>query len=402
MIINPLANILNQKSMRQRLISISVANLHAASYTLILVTNGTTLAATPISQNLPNQSPSNSQQLPILNPSPTLNSPITPPLVNETSPNLEAPQNQFNLYRLGAGDAISVFVQGFPDLSFQAALDQEGYVFVPLLGRISLLGLTLREAQEKIRFGLNRFVVEPEVNVSLAGQRPVQVTVIGEVTKPGFYPLSPNTPITAALLVAGGANTTADLRSITIRRSLIDGSIIEQKVDLFTPLQNAQAQPNIRLQDGDAVIVPKLEVGNTQDYDRTLVSRSTLATPQITIRVISYANNGIGNITLPNGSSFLDALTAIAPGSDNANLREIALIRFDQEKGKPVTQKLDGKRALLGDISQNVPLQNQDVIVVGRSLIAKLNYALNFVTRPIQDILGFRLFFDLFDRSRNR
>jgi polysaccharide export outer membrane protein len=104
---------------------------------------------------------------------------------------------------------------------------------------------------------------------------------------------------------------------------------------------------------------------------------------------------------LPNGSTFVDALTAIGPSSDNANLRRIALIRFDPEQGKAVTQQLNGKSALMGDISQNVPLQNNDVIVVGRNLIARLTYALSTFTQPFRDVLGFVLFFDSLRDSAN-
>jgi len=109
---------------------------------------------------------------------------------------------------------------------------------------------------------------------------------------------------------------------------------------------------------------------------------------------LSYAGRGIGNLTLPNGSTFVDALAAIAPNPDNANLGRIALIRFDPEQGKAVTQELNGKRALRGDVSQNVPLQNNDVIVVGRNFISRITYALSNFTQPFRDILGFLLFFD--------
>lgn len=319
---------------------------------------------------------------------------VEPPIANPPEPLEVNPTTQFNRYRLGPGDSIAVLVQRFPDLNFQATINPEGNIIVPLAGEISLEGLTLQEAQEKIRYELNRFVIDPSVRLTLAAQRQTQITVTGEVTRPGFYLLPPGSQITAALLTSGGATTVADLRSIVIRRSLIDGSTIEQKVDLFTPLQNGQSLPELRLQNGDSVYVPKLEVGTTQDYDRVLVSRSSVAQQQINVRVLSYANGGIGRLTLPNGSNFIDALTAIAPNPDNANLRKISLIRFDPEQGKAVSQELDGKRVLLGDVSQNVPLQNNDVIVIGRSLVARIGYALNIFTQPFRDVLGFLLFFD--------
>ncbi|MCA1994317.1 MAG: polysaccharide export protein, partial [Coleofasciculus sp. S288] len=318
-----------------------------------------------------------------------------PPIGYPEQPREVTPAEQFRRYRLGIGDAISVAVPRFPDLGFQGTINLEGEVLVPLVGKVRLAGLTLEAAEAVIREGLNRFVVDPEVVVALTGVRPAQITISGEVFRPGYYTLQPGAQLSAALLTAGGTSTTADLRNVIVRRrSLVDNSIDEQQVDLFTPLQNGTSLPDLRLQDGDAVIVQKLEVGNTNDYDRMLVARSSVAQPQITIRVLSYPGGGIGNVTLPNGSTFVDALTAIGPSPDNANLRRIALVRFDPEQGKAVTQHLNAKQALMGDVSQNVPLQNNDVIVVGRNLVARITNALNTFTQPFRDILGFLLFFD--------
>jgi polysaccharide export outer membrane protein len=282
-------------------------------------------------------------------------------------------------------------VPRFPDLAFQGTINLEGDVVVPLVGKVRLAGLTLEAAEAVIRQRFNRFVVDPEVVMSLTGTRPAQVTISGEVFRPGYYTVAPGSPLSVALVTAGGTTNEADLRTVVVRRrSLTDNSIDEQQIDLFTPLQNGMSLPDFRLQDGDAVIVSKLEVGTTEDYDRRLISRSSIAQPQINVRVLSYANQRIGNVALPNGSTFVDALAAIAPNPDQVRLRNIALIRFDPETGKAVTQRLNGKSALMGDVSQNVPLQNNDVIVVGRSLIARITYGLDLITRPIRSVLGFQ------------
>jgi polysaccharide export outer membrane protein len=407
-----------------RLIALSVAGLYGtasllSATTLLWVIQSGMLVRAAVGQtagDLPasSQNLGDRAQLPILTPPepfdpndpnqdfPDPNAPV-PPLGYPDQPLNPSSPAQFNQYQLGPGDAIAVTVERFPDLSFSGTLNLQGTVVAPLLGPLQLSGLTVEKVQEKIRTGLNRFVIDPKVTVTLANVRPAQVTITGEVLRPGYYTLQPGSQLSAALLVAGGISTTADLRTILVRRrSAVNNSILEQQVDLFTPLQNGTSLPDLRLQDGDAVIVSKLEVGTATDYDRSLVSRSTVAVQQINVRVLSYAGGGgIRNVTLPNGSTFVDALTAIGPSSDNANLRRIALIRFDPEQGKAVTQQLNGKSALMGDISQNVPLQNNDVIVVGRNLIARLTYALSTFTQPFRDVLGFVLFFDSLRDSAN-
>lgn len=307
---------------------------------------------------------------------------------------------QFDRYRLGSGDSIFVNVQRFSDLSVQVTLDLEGNVIVPLAGAITLKGLTLPQARRRIQAAFNRYLVDPSVDLTLIAQRPVQVTLSGEVVRPGVYPLSAP-QLSIALLTAGGTTRLADLRSLRIRRTRSNGTIAERNVDLFTPLQTATALPNIRLEDGDAIVVPTLTVAASQTYDRNLVGRSTLAQPQINIRVLSYAagtnrSSGavISRVALPNGSSFVDALTVISPNPDTANLSEVALVRFDPQQGRAVTQELNARTALRGDLSQNPPLEDNDVIIVGRNFISQFTQAINTFTQPFRDVLGFLLFFD--------
>lgn len=306
----------------------------------------------------------------------------------------------FDIYRLGPGDSVFVNVLQFPELSFQATLDLQGTVIVPLAGALSLNGLTLEQTRRLIQSRLNRFVVNPDVSVTLVAQRPVQVTVLGEVVRPGFYPMG--TPeLTAALLTAGGATRLADLRSVKIRRVLRGGAVIERNVDLYTPLQSTGASPAVRLADGDTIIIPTLSDVSNEGYDRNVIARSTLAQPQIVVRVLNYATGGsriargsgsINSIALPNGSTFLDALTTISPNPDRADLGDVGLIRFDPVTGRATTLNLDAKRALLGDASQNLPLENNDVVVIGRNWLERITYAINTATQPFNDVLGFLLF----------
>lgn len=296
----------------------------------------------------------------------------------------------FNSYRLGAGDTISVVVQRFPDLTFQATIDQEGNITPPLLGKISLQGLTIAEAQERVRQAANRIVIDPIVLLALTNPRPVLVTLTGEIARPGVYSLQlPR--VAAALLTAGGATSMADLRSIQIKRPLKDGSTLAETIDLVTPLKNGSTLPDVRLQDGDVIVIPKLT--NLQDEDRSLMARSTLVKPQITVRILSYSSSNIGNVSLPNGSTFLDALTAARPHPDNANLRRVALVRFDPIQKKAITHEIDAREVLRGNMSKNMALEDNDVIIVGRNLVGRITYALNTFTQPFRDVLGFLLFF---------
>ena len=325
------------------------------------------------------------------NPSAPPPKPVAP--IVQPVPTAPTTPSSFNLYRLGAGDAVGVVVQRFPDLNFQAVIDQDGNITTPLLGKVALQGLTIEQAQEKVRQGVNRFVIDPIVLLALTNQRPVLVTLTGEITRPGVYPLQAPSRISSALLTAGGATQMADLRSVIVRRTLSDGSTLEETLNLIAPLKNGTALPDLRLQDGDVVVISRLVPGAEKDYDRGLVARSTLVKPQISVRVLSYARGGLGNVTLPSGSTFLDALTAAAVNPDASDLRRIALIRFDPIQQKAISREIDGKKVIMGDMVQNVALEDNDVIVIGRNLVGRVTYALNVFTQPFRDVLGFILFF---------
>jgi polysaccharide biosynthesis/export protein len=96
---------------------------------------------------------------------------------------------------------------------------------------------------------------------------------------------------------------------------------------------------------------------------------------------------------LDNGSTLVDALASSSANPDAANLKKIALVRFDERQQRAITIQVDGKKALMGDQSQNIALQENDVLVLDRNLVGKITNALNVFTQPFRDVLGFLLFF---------
>lgn len=346
-------------------------------------------------------------QIPTLPPptGPQYERPLTIPNTVITPTNL---QPAFDDYHLGPGDAIFVSVQRYPDLSFQATLDLQGNVVVPIQGAVPFKGLTLGEAEDRLRLVYNQYVVirEPrDVAVTLVSQRSVEVTILGSVQRPGFYPLA-EPSVATALLTAGGATRMSDLRAIQVQRRLQrDGRLVEEtvNVDLFTPLKEGSALPDVRLEDGDVVIVPELDPNQLDEYDRYLVARSTLAQPIINVRFLNYTGGrgGVGTLNLNNGSTFVDGVSQLGISIDDANLGEVALIRFDPETGRAVTLRLDARAAIEGDITQNPPLEDSDVIVVGRNFLGRLSYAIQTISRPFRDVLGFTNFFNDFLDGRS-
>jgi len=313
----------------------------------------------------------------------------SPPTYNDES------SKQFLLYRLGVGDSISVTVPNFPEFSSSGPVDAEGTFLIPILGRVPVKGLTLDEVETKISYELGQKYLkeQPEVIAVISTLRPVRLILLGEIVRPGYYNAAPNTLLTDLLTTAGGSTGKADLRSVIVRRTLVDGTVLEEAVDLYTPLIKGTKIPEFRLQEGDSVVVSRLEVGKDTGYDRALIARTTLIQPTITVKLlVPLIPSGriLRDVVVPNGSDFLDILATL-PSTDVLRIKsdEVSLLRFDPEKGGVVTQKLNPRGALRGDIAQNVMLEDQDVIIVSRTVLGEIFAFFNIITQPIRDLQTF-------------
>jgi polysaccharide export outer membrane protein len=165
-----------------------------------------------------------------------------------------APQD----YRLGAGDVIRITVFQNPDLTLETRVSESGLVSYPLLGSLHLGGQPLAQAEKAIADGLREgaFVKQPQVSIVLLQVRGNQANVLGQVNRPGRFPLEvADMRLTDLLANAGGiASTGADTVVLMGTR---DGKPYRQTVDLpgiFTAGGRSQDLP---VQNGDVVWVDR-------------------------------------------------------------------------------------------------------------------------------------------------
>lgn len=164
-------------------------------------------------------------------------------------------------YRLGAGDVIRVSVFQNPDLTLESRLTEAGVVSYPLLGSLRLGGLSVTAAEKLIADGLRtgNFVKSPQVTVVVMQVRGNQVSVLGQVNRPGRYPLElADTRLTDVLSMAGGtAPGGADLVIISGTR---EGKSFRLEVDLPAVFAAGGRDKDIVLLNGDAVWVDRQPV----------------------------------------------------------------------------------------------------------------------------------------------
>lgn len=162
----------------------------------------------------------------------------------------------YRLEALGMGDMIRVSVFRNPDLTTEARVSERGTIMFPLIGEISVTGLTptqvSKQIADKLRAG--RFVVDPEVTVSIAQVNSRQVAVLGNVQKPGRYPLDATTAkVTDLLALAGGiAPTGSDQITVMTTRN---GKTERREIDLAAMIRSGDLTQNLELQAGDTIYV---------------------------------------------------------------------------------------------------------------------------------------------------
>jgi polysaccharide biosynthesis/export protein len=168
----------------------------------------------------------------------------------------QAADANYVLESIGAGDMVRVSVFRNPDLTTETRVSERGTILFPLIGEVNVQGLTPAQAgsriAEKLRQG--KFVVNPEVTLSLMQINSRQVSVLGNVNKPGRYPLDgTSAKLTDLLAIAGGiAPTGSDQVTIVSTR---DGKTQTMEVDIPTMLRNGDLTKNVTLEPGDTVFV---------------------------------------------------------------------------------------------------------------------------------------------------
>lgn len=157
---------------------------------------------------------------------------------------------------LGVGDVLKITVFQNPDMTTEARISEAGTITFPLLGTVRVAGMTPAQAENTIAEGLKKggYVVQPQVNVFLVQLRSRQVPVLGQVTKPGKYPLEESSTKLTDLLAMAGGSTGAD--TVTVMKK--DGNGYRKvEVDLPELFLKGDLSPDLQVSNGDIVYVQR-------------------------------------------------------------------------------------------------------------------------------------------------
>src|SRR5918992_659880 len=167
-------------------------------------------------------------------------------------PNPAKPSEEF--YQTGAGDTLGILLWKEPALSGSVKVRPDGYITLPLVNEVQVTGLTTGELRKVLEEKYKHYVTDPFVSIRVEGISSAEVFLVGQVTKPGAYPLSGNESLLQILTRAGGLTIFADRDDIKVVRR--EGAKVTEYVVDYDAIVKGDLKQDILLRPGDRIIVP--------------------------------------------------------------------------------------------------------------------------------------------------
>lgn len=321
------------------------------------------------------------------------------------APSVVAPEIE-NSYLLGAGDRVRLDVFSASEYSGEYQVLSDGTLNIPLIGAVSVQGMTVRQASQFLSSKFAAYLRQPIITISLLVARPVKVVVTGEVQRPGAYTASPigattttgntvnstNTTIiptvTRMIQQAGGIKQTADIRNVEIHRAQprlagVKEQLVVEKVDLWQLLQTGDSSQDLLLKDGDSIVIPTATALTPGEI--TELATASFSPAQITVSVIGEVGSP-GAVQVPPSTPLNQALLAAGGFTRRAKTKSVEFIRLNPD-GTVSKRTIPVNLAQGLDERSNPPLRSNDIIVVNRSGLANLSDTLSFLN-PVSGVLG--------------
>jgi len=158
-------------------------------------------------------------------------------------------------YVIGPQDVIDVNVWKEPDISRTIPVRPDGKISLPLLNDVQAAGMTPAQLGAQITASLKKYVTNPQVTVIVTAINSQRIYVLGEVTRPGAFPLLPGTTVLRGLSSAGGFTQFAKMKAIYVLR-LENGKQVKYPFNYKDVVGGKHPDQDILLKAGDTIVVP--------------------------------------------------------------------------------------------------------------------------------------------------
>ncbi len=282
-------------------------------------------------------------------------------------------------YTIGPGDRLQVNLYNVKEFSGDYLVLVDGTVAFPLVGQMNVTGMTLNQLNRLLTDKYAVFIKRPVVTTTLLEPRPLKVTIAGEIDQPGAYTLAfaegKFPTLTDLVQLAGGVTTVADIEKVQIRRQ-IGKNAQNINVSLWEILQSADGQQNLTLRDGDAIIIPTIQVIDPRTTALlTDANFGIRADQELNIAIVGEVFRPGSYKLSPTRSSGTDqtkqqplrltnAIQAAGGIKQLADIREVEVRRYTRTGQVQILRADLFSLLSVGDLAQDIVLQNGDVITV--------------------------------------
>lgn len=159
-------------------------------------------------------------------------------------------------YVIGENDVLEIDVWKEKEISRTIPVRPDGKISLPLVGEIQASGMTPMQLQDDLTKRLKAYIENPEVTVIVSDPRSHQFNVVGEVLRPGSYPLTQTMTVLDAIAGASGFKDFAKETKIYVLRPMPDGTRIRIPFNYKQVIKGRDMQENIVLKPGDTIVVP--------------------------------------------------------------------------------------------------------------------------------------------------
>jgi polysaccharide export outer membrane protein len=173
----------------------------------------------------------------------------------DTNTAAQKPATQDPNYIIGAQDVLDVSVWKEPEVSRLVPVRPDGKISLPLLNDVQAAGLTPAQLAAQLTVSLKKYVTSPQVTVIVATINSQRIYIIGEVTRPGAFPMLPGMNVLQGLSSAGGFTQFAKTKSIYVLR-MEDGKQQKYPVNYKEIVSGKHPEQDISLKAGDTIVVP--------------------------------------------------------------------------------------------------------------------------------------------------
>ena len=318
---------------------------------------------------------------------------------------------QKNYYLIGPGDILELTLLDVPEYSGEYTVLNDGTITLPLIGSIYMRNLSISQASILIENKYRTQLLRPELHLIVKVPRPILVSLIGEIERPGIYSLTNNEEsnlaggqqiknnglpsLIDAIQKAGGITQNTNLEKVVVLRRMpgLEKEYKRTDINLIDLLFKGDHDQNLFLFDGDIIELTKA----SQISDDTIrIAQANLSPRTINVRVAGEVNNP-GQLNLSANTPLIQAVySAGGPIAWKADKGNIILLRVN-ENGSVTKKRF--KLDLNADVSaeKNPPLKDRDIVYVQSTNFDKVTKGLSTVTEPITSIITAITFSKLFD-----